>query len=194
MTLAAAWRERLGIRRPVRLVTSSARVSPFSAGLLNPVLFLPEAVLADPITNESVLAHEMVHIARRDSLGLHAQHLLQALYFFHPLVWLAGARLSAERERICDALVLCDGHLSARTYGRSLLRVLKLNLECVEAPTLSVHKRRLSMRIRSLVQQGRRRKPRTSLAMAATLCLGCFLLPLSGGGAVVGEPVTPVAS
>lgn len=86
VALAEDWARRLKIRRRVALRTSAARVSPFTAGVLRPVVFLPRAVLADGVVLESVLAHELAHVTRWDSLWLRWQHLVQALYFFHPLV------------------------------------------------------------------------------------------------------------
>ena len=45
------------------------------------------------------LDHEMAHVARWDAFWLGLQNLVQAIYFFHPLVWITGFMLDAERER-----------------------------------------------------------------------------------------------
>jgi beta-lactamase regulating signal transducer with metallopeptidase domain len=186
--LLESWRRHLGVERPVRLVSSRARATPFTAGVWQPVVFVPDAVLRDRTLVESVLAHELAHVARWDNLWLHVQNLVQAVYFFHPLVWLSGSRLNQERERICDAMVVSRGTLSPGSYAASLLGVVQLGLQTVEVPNMSVHKRRLAMRIRSLFSPRSGWQPRMSLSMIAALGLGFFILPMSGSGRAVAVP------
>lgn len=176
---AAHWRRRFRIRRPVRLVTVAAPVSPFTLGVLRPVICLPDALLGEPRLVEAALAHEMAHIARWDDLRLLLQRGIQALWFFHPVAWLAGARLHEERERLCDARVLASGALSPRDYGRSLLTAVQMNLEGVaSSPAFGAPKGRIAMRIREIVKEGHRR-PRTLPALLTVTLLGLFLLPLA---------------
>ena len=173
------WRRRFRIRRPVRLVIVSAPISPFTLGVLRPVICLPDAFLGEPRLVEAAVAHEMAHIARWDDLRLLLQRGIQALWFFHPVAWLAGARLHEERERLCDARVLVCGALSPRDYGRSLLAAVQMNLEGVaSSPAFETSKGRIAMRIREIVQEGHRR-PRTLPALLAVTLLGLFLLPLA---------------
>lgn len=179
--LAEGWAKRLRIRRRVALLTSAARVSPFTAGILRPLIFLPRAVLDDEVVLESALAHELAHVARWDSLWLRLQHLVQALYFFHPLLWLASRELDREREQICDAVVLARGRVDARAYAKSLLAVLELEPERLAVPQLIHRKRRLAMRIHNILAPSDRRGPEPRTALAITFVLGCFLLPLAGG-------------
>jgi len=50
---------------------------------------------------------------------------VRSLHWFNPLVWLAMRRLRADRELVCDAMVLA--HLAAeerRIYGNTLIRLL----------------------------------------------------------------------
>ena len=83
-------------------------------GLFRPVIVLPEVVVRGKRPEEltPLVAHELIHVRRGDLwLGL-LQTTAQALWWFHPLVWLA-ARLSArEVERCCDEEVVgalgCD--------------------------------------------------------------------------------------
>jgi len=66
-------RRRLGVRRRVRLLTAAdSRVTPFTIGVLRPLIFLPDEVLREPNLARVALAHEMVHVARLDSLWLGA--------------------------------------------------------------------------------------------------------------------------
>lgn len=188
--LAGRWRRRLRIRRSVRLVTAEAPVSPFTLGTWRPVVFLPAALLDDPRLVEAAVAHEMAHVARWDDLRLLLQRGIQALWFFHPVAWLAGARLDEERERLCDARVLACGALSPRDYGRSLLAAVRINLGgAAPSPAFGTPKGRIAMRIREIVEEGHRR-PRTLPALLAVTVLGLFLLPLAPtSGALVATEV-----
>jgi murein DD-endopeptidase MepM/ murein hydrolase activator NlpD len=125
----------------------------------------------------------MAHVARFDALWLALQHILQAVYFFHPLIWISGAKLNEERERLCDATVVSAGRLTARNYVGGLLNVLRLDLQGVEAPTMSAQKRRIGVRIQNIIDRDGGNRPRLAPAVAVTLALGAFLLPLAGGGA-----------
>jgi beta-lactamase regulating signal transducer with metallopeptidase domain len=175
------WRARLGVRRQVRVVTSQLKISPFTMGFLRPVVFVPEQVLALPDhATECVIAHEIAHVARWDCLWLVLQHTLQAVYFFHPAVWVSGAGLDHERERVCDTLVLAHGDIAGTVYARSILDVVQLELQSIRAPSLSQHSRRLKMRIHSIVDRTEPRRPRHGLAVITAAILGLFLLPLAG--------------
>jgi murein DD-endopeptidase MepM/ murein hydrolase activator NlpD len=181
--LIGRWRRRLNVRRRVRIVTSTARATPFTLGVTRPIIFVPHSVIDDRRLLESVIAHEMAHVARWDALWLGLQHLLQAVYFFHPLVWLAGARLGFERERLCDATVVSAGRIPARFYVGGLLNVLQLDLQGVGAPTMAARKRRIGVRITNILERDGARRPRLAAAVAVAVSIGVFLLPLAGGGA-----------
>jgi len=148
--LLARWRHRHGIRRRVRVLSTTGRFSPFAAGVFRPMVVLPDAVLRDQRLLEAALAHELAHVARWDSLWLGLQRLVETVYFFHPIVWISGHRIDHERERDCDARVLELGTIPRSVYARSLLDVMIMGLEPVHAPALS-QKRRLAGRIESVL-------------------------------------------
>ena len=155
----------------------------FTLGIIRPVICVPRGLVDDPVALESVMAHEMAHVARLDALWLRLQHLLQAVYFFHPLVWISGIKLNDERERLCDATVVAAGRLAARDYVGGLLNVLRLDLQGVGAPTMTARKRRIGVRIQKVLSRDGGRRPRVAVAVAAAAVLGVFLLPLGQGSA-----------
>jgi beta-lactamase regulating signal transducer with metallopeptidase domain len=73
---------------------------------------------------EAIIAHEMAHIKRLDDLWIILQHIIQAVYFFHPAVWLTNHHIYVARECVCDSMVLAHGTLSTRAYGRGLITSL----------------------------------------------------------------------
>jgi TonB family protein len=69
-----------------------------------------------------VLEHELAHWRRRDNLTAATHMLVEAMFWFHPLVWWLGTRLVEERERACDEAVVRAGH-DGRTYAEAILNV-----------------------------------------------------------------------
>ena len=108
----------------VELVSSAAKLEPGIFGILRPVLWLP-AGIADCLSEtelDAILAHELCHARRRDNLTAAIHMAVEAVFWFHPLVWWLGARLVEERERACDEqVVLLSGEPQA--YAESILKV-----------------------------------------------------------------------
>lgn len=93
-----------GRRRPVTLTGSERLPVPIAWGLARPEVSLPARVLRDlsPYHQESILAHELAHVLRRDPAWLAAARLLEAVLFFQPLNRLARRRLQEIAEVRCD--------------------------------------------------------------------------------------------
>ena len=92
----------------VGLVSSAAKLEPGIFGILRPVLWLPVGI-ADCLSAtelDAILAHELCHVRRRDNLAAAVHMVVEAIFWFHPLVWWLGARLVEERERACDEQVV----------------------------------------------------------------------------------------
>ncbi len=90
-------------------------------GLPGPVLLLPKGITErlTPAQLCSIVAHEMCHVRRRDNLATAGHMIVEAVFWFHPLVWWLGARLVEERERACDEEVVEAGR-DAQTYAESI--------------------------------------------------------------------------
>lgn len=177
------WRSRLGIRRRVAVVTSPAGLTPFTVGLIRPVIYLPQAALGDPGCTEAAMAHEMAHVSRFDALWLDLQHILQSVYFFNPIVWITGVLIVEAREQLCDATVVAADRLAARDYVGGLLHVLRFELQGVGAPTMAARKRRLVVRIRNIFKREGAPGPRVVGPVVAAAVVGLFLLPFGTSGA-----------
>lgn len=122
--LALQWRsavEASGVSRSMTCRLHHGLRVPLVCGLRRPVLLLPqEAAGWDPAILGAVLAHEIAHLRRRDPLWLAVAHAARAIYWFHPLAWLAVRALRAESERACDDAVIRTGEKPSR-YAETLL-------------------------------------------------------------------------
>jgi serine-type D-Ala-D-Ala endopeptidase (penicillin-binding protein 7) len=125
---------RMGLRRPVPLRLLDGIASPIALGALKPCVLLPAALLSRLPTDllEALLAHELAHVKRWDYLAHLLQSVVEALLFFHPVVWWLSARMRAERELVADEI--SAGLLGAQDGGRRLARALHALSELPEQP------------------------------------------------------------
>ena len=158
--------------RSVRLLQCSSPLAmPLTWGILRPVIVLPSgATLWTEDRCRIVLSHELAHIARHDWLLQICAEVARCFYWFHPLVWLASARLRQESERASDDAVLRSGvapshyasqlldlartlENSGRLWSTALAIARPSNLERRFAAMLnpSINRRTLSARTRFLV-------------------------------------------
>ncbi len=113
---------------PVR--RSEGALEPGVFGILKPVLLIP-ADLLDRLPKpelDAIYAHELCHLRRRDNLTAAFHAAVQAVFWFHPAVWLIRARLLDERERACDEAVVASGQ-DAAVYARGILDVCRFYVE-----------------------------------------------------------------
>lgn len=99
---------KLSLRHVPRVAWTALPTVPAVFGFLRPMIVLPESLLKSE-TNldlEPILAHELVHLYRADTLVGRLQLLVQTLWWFHPLVWWANFETRRERERACDEMVI----------------------------------------------------------------------------------------
>jgi len=110
----------------VRTVSGPAQLELGVFGVLRPVLFVPEGLPQTLSAGElrAVLAHEMCHVRRRDNLWAALQMLVQAVFWFHPLVWWLGRCMARDRELACDEGTLRHG-AQADEYATGLLKVCR---------------------------------------------------------------------
>ena len=148
--------------------------APGVIGSLRPVILLPVAVLANltPAQIESILAHELAHIRRRDYAVNLLQTVGEALLFFHPAVWWVSSRIREEREHCCDdvAVEVC-GEPTAYAAALAELaswrsREIALSVGAADGPLLA--------RVRRLLGAPEDDEPR-SVSGLALLAIGLML-------------------
>jgi bla regulator protein BlaR1 len=141
--------ERLaGMRKGIEMLRSRTTLEPGIFGIARPVLLWPEGI-SEHLSNaqlDAILAHELRHVRRQDNLTAAIHMVVEAAFWFHPLVWWLGARLVAEREHACDEEVLALG-TERHVYAESILNVCKFclgsPLACVSGVTGADLKKRM---------------------------------------------------
>ena len=120
----------IGIKREVHLRLLDAQHGsggPVVMGLRQPTVLLPENMVRNWSSEEvePVLLHELAHVKRHDLLVNWLQMVLQIVYFFHPLVWLANWKIRQEREQACDDFAVVHIGSKPKRYGQSILKVIE---------------------------------------------------------------------
>ena len=162
---AAVLRRPTGIRGEVRLLTTADVTTPMTGGWRKPVILLPEAATEwSPDQRDVVLTHELIHVRRRDALRQFMRRIAVALYWFHPLGWLAARRADLASERACDDEVLALGARPS-DYARFLLLMASAYRRPPNVLALPlVNPSQLERRIVSILNC---KRPRASVARSA---------------------------
>src|SRR5262245_32271888 len=170
--------------------TSHALLEPALVGIVRPVLLLPRGI-AEHLTRaqlEAVLEHELSHWRRRDNLTAAVHMLVEAVFWFHPLVWWIGARLVEERERACDEAVVRAGH-DGRTYAEGILNVCERYVASALKCAAGISGADLKARVIEIA----RSRVMTTLSIQKKILLGAFALstafvPIIFGAAAQDDP------
>jgi beta-lactamase regulating signal transducer with metallopeptidase domain len=184
---------RLRVGRMVTLLREAHAVVPMTWGVVRPVVLLPaDAEEWDTERRTVVLAHELAHVRRWDTLTQWIAHLALALFWFNPLVWMAARQMREEREHACDDAVLSIGTRPVE-YADHLLDIVR-SLGAVEGPAAALAMARRSQfegRLLAILDSATPRGgvsrglgfAALALAAAAVLPLGALraALPPQGG-------------
>ena len=81
-------------------------VTPFILGVLRPRIYLPTGISDE--TMECILEHEKAHLKRLDYVWKPLGFVILAVYWFHPLCWVAYVLLCKDIELACDEKVTRD--------------------------------------------------------------------------------------
>jgi beta-lactamase regulating signal transducer with metallopeptidase domain len=154
----------LSIAAPIPVRAAPTAMEPGVVGVVRPVLVLPHAIEEHLNADElrAVLLHELEHVRRGDNLTAGICMLMQALFWFYPLVWWLGRRMMVEREVACDQAVIAAG-CDPETYAQGILNVCKLYVESPLACAAGVAGADLRRRIESIMTH----RPRRALSAAA---------------------------
>ena len=174
---------RLGLRGTPGLWLIDGIAQPFVWGPLAGSIYLP-ADFGRHGTAEhrrGILMHELAHIARYDAAINLLQVLVQAAFFFHPLVWWANKRIRQEREKCCDEIAIAHLGGSPRRYGEAIVESLVreyASTRAVSSLAIAGPVKNIEERIQTILRPNRRfyRGP-SRLAVVCVLLLGALSIP-----------------
>ncbi len=155
ITAGERWASRVELR-----CSQACRV-PLTWGIWRPVVLLPEAALGWSVLRLSAaLCHEYGHIRRQDGMTRLLANLACAIYWMHPLVWLASRQLRLAQEQACDDLALLNG-ADAADYAGLLVELARggdAEGGCVRHAFAMAHPSRLDVRVRAILEASLNRR------------------------------------
>jgi TonB family protein len=184
-----------GIRRRVDVLLSDGLSGPMTCGAARPAIVLPtDAASWSSEDLTRAMVHELEHVMRRDWAIHCLARAVCAVYWFHPLVWMALRRLELEAERACDDAVLETSEPTA--YADQLVAIARRLSATAKTPLPAMASRAdLASRV-SAVLDARQRRGRAgvlcvTVATAAAAALVLTISPLrmvaapqTGSGAI----------
>lgn len=181
-------------KRQVQVLRSEWINLPLTCGLLPGRIFVPAAWEDwSDSQRQAVVRHEMAHLRRKDGFFQGLEIFVQAVYFFHPLVWLLVARMRVLREMACDdACIERDKGTSTLVYSRFLVEmaetILDPPLASESASTLMRRKNELLRRVSYLVKEEKMvTVPRKRLGLTLAVLI-LLIIPLSMYQATAQKP------
>ncbi len=196
LALLAETGARIGLRRAVTLRRSPETDVPLTCGIFAPAVVLPAASEEwDAQRRRVVLLHELTHARRMDPLVYLMARIAAAVYWFHPLAWLAVARFRREQERSCDDAVVRAG-AGQSAYASHLVDLARSVAPAgAYAAALGMAATSdLEQRVRALLEPGRDRRGLSRRACLASLTMAlAAIVPLAALRAQSSGPVASLA-
>ncbi|MDD6811811.1 MAG: M56 family metallopeptidase [Lachnospiraceae bacterium] len=119
-------------RKPLKKQKIYQGISVYTVkGLPSPCLsgrsiYLTKEMATEERTLSHILAHEYCHYKQGDSVWVIVRCVLTAVYWFHPLVWVAAYVSKQDSELACDeAAIRLLGEEERFPYGRTLLQLIQ---------------------------------------------------------------------
>jgi beta-lactamase regulating signal transducer with metallopeptidase domain/thiol-disulfide isomerase/thioredoxin/protocatechuate 3,4-dioxygenase beta subunit len=171
----------LRLARPVIVLETEEVDSPAVCGLWKKKLLAPDGTFERFSSEElrHIFLHEMAHIKRRDIEVNWLTSVLQILHWFNPVLWLAFARMRADRELATDALALTHVPTTENVpYGETILKVVEHLARGAVQPGLvgiAEGKAGLKERLRAIARRGAAKPWRWAAIGMAALVAGIGL-------------------
>ena len=168
----------------VRIMETERIAIPLTFGLFPKKIFVPPAWhLWSPECRRMVVRHELAHIRRRDGVVRLFQIFIQALYLFHPLVWVLNRFLGRMREMACDDETGGVEGCSGLAFSRYLVEIAETTVHrpvsVIPASALMWHRSELFDRVRYQMTGGGVKTMSAKKTMIAVAALVLMALPFS---------------
>jgi beta-lactamase regulating signal transducer with metallopeptidase domain len=167
-----------GVRRDVDVLLHEGVSAPLTCGLWRPAILFPiDACEWQDADVRRALVHELEHVRRYDWATQLVARLVCACYWFHPLVWMAWARLRLEAERACDDAVV--QRTEGTEYAAQLVGLARRLAMPHALPTIAMANRSdLSARVVAVLDGTRPRGPAGYCTTASIVGVACLLMVL----------------
>lgn len=173
-------------KRVIQVLISDKISMPMTYGLLpNKIIVPPIWEQWKPACRQMILNHEIAHIKRRDGLMQFFQIVVQAIYFFHPLVWLLTRKMNELREMACDDMSIGQEKSSSVEYSRYLVEIaenmVQTEIGCSSASALIRQKNELLNRVKYQMEETMKSRHKWRIGVFCLLMLSMAALSWTKG-------------
>jgi beta-lactamase regulating signal transducer with metallopeptidase domain len=178
--LMAALLVETNVRTPIDVVVHEDISAPLTCGALRPAVVLPaDAERWSTPALTRALVHELEHVKRRDWIVQIATRTVCAVYWFHPLVWIAYRQLCLQAEHACDDAVVAQDEDTV--YADQLVTLARRMAARPAVAVLGMAQRtELAARVSAILDPSRARGPAGALRATLTaFAFGALLLGLA---------------
>ncbi|MDO3386688.1 M23/M56 family metallopeptidase [Gilvimarinus sp. SDUM040013] len=111
-----------------QLVVTDLADYAYTIGSRRPVVVLPASMLnVEPELVEAVLAHELMHVKRRDDFKLRCLNYTRVACCYFPPLWFCARMIIQCNEKQCDRAVIWQSGIDRKRYARSLFAAAQLH-------------------------------------------------------------------
>lgn len=140
-----------GVKNGIRVFKTDYFTSPMVIGFFKPRIIFSEKTCAGEEDFRFALAHELVHIKRRDYLVKAVAYFVLALHWYNPVIWLCCYMLNEDIEKSCDeAVVGRYGAESKKQYATALVNYAD-NTGSFQFGYISFAKKKVSQRVQNIL-------------------------------------------
>jgi beta-lactamase regulating signal transducer with metallopeptidase domain len=172
----------LGMKNTPAVHMADSFAQPFVWGWLRGDVYLPKLFTETGTVEQrrAILMHELAHVLRWDAAVNHLQNIVQAVFFFHPLIWWTNQKIRQEREKCCDEIVLSVSDTEPRVYCEAIVEILAkeyTSRQSTPALVVTGSIKNVKERITTMLTPNRkfRRRPSRAAVLTMLLVAACVL-------------------
>lgn len=183
-------KDKMQIHREIGLIKSSMATTPFTMGIIHPVIVIPADLPASKDTLCMVFSHELAHIKHKDALFTLISCIILAMHWYNPFCIIYLRALKEANELYSDETVMeIFPNIDRLSYCHLLI-----NLANREEPTKSMFtlnfnggraKRQLQRRLDNIIKDKKRH-------FRMAIALSCIMLNVGLGSTLLYSDVEEV--
>ena len=168
--------DRFGVHAKLHIWLLDGIGQPFVWGLLRGSIYLPAnfGQIGSREHRRGILMHEIAHVVRFDAAVNCLQAIAQAIFWFHPLVWLANRNIRAEREKCCDETAIARLSAAPKVYSSAIVDTLIAEYQSTQPiPSLAIAGpiKNIEDRIKTIMKPGKKFYNRPTIIAIVTILL-----------------------
>ncbi len=167
-------KEKLNVKRDIKLFKSSKIDSAILFGVINPKIIISDKLdLNNEATLKHILTHELVHIKRLDYILKLIARITLIIHWFNPIIWLCYLLFEKDMEVSCDELAVgIIGIENKNDYANSIINMASVQHNFAYANILGFGELTIKSRVKNIAKYEKISKIKNILAIVFILFIG----------------------